>query len=344
MSPPRPELAGWIEAEYPGAGLEPIAGDASNRRFYRLRADGAPSRVVMDYGTPFEGETDDVRLTAIFREAALPVPDVLRIVPDPGCLLLEDLGREMLEGRLRSSPGEALGWLERGVDLAVRIADDGTAALLRSSRRDGPALDAGRFRFEMDFFLEHYVGGYLGRSPAPGLEEGLHELADRAAETPGPILCHRDYHSRNLMIQEDGALAMVDIQDARWGPDTYDFASLLYDAYVDMDDGWRPALVERYRCALESPPEPGAFRTRLRTVAVQRLVKALGTFGFQVASMGRARYEEAIPRTVSRLRRLLPGLVDLGGIAQRLERNVFLGGDGLARSASDRSMGGPAPR
>ena len=66
------------------------------------------------------------------------------------------------------------------------------------------------------------------------LGRALHELADRAAASPRKVLCHRDFHSRNLMLPPDHSLAMVDIQDARWGPDSYDLASILRDAYIEM--------------------------------------------------------------------------------------------------------------
>jgi aminoglycoside/choline kinase family phosphotransferase len=158
----------------------------------------------------------------------------------------------------------------------------------------------------MDFFVEHYVRGFRGaESIDEALVASLRQLADVAAASPR-VLCHRDYHARNLMVLRDGELAMVDIQDARWGPDTYDLASLLRDAYVDLDEELVVELCERYRTGLPDPPEPGAFRSRFGIVAAQRMIKALGTFGYQVHRLGRDRYREAIPRTVRRLSRLLP--------------------------------------
>jgi aminoglycoside/choline kinase family phosphotransferase len=110
------------------------------------------------------------------------------------------------------------------------------------------------------------------------------------------------------MVRPDGSLAMVDIQDARWGPDSYDLASLLRDAYVDLDESWIEPFVDSYRSSLPEPPELRAFRRRFDTVSAQRMIKALGTFGYQMSALGRQRYASAIPRTQARLRRLLPGL------------------------------------
>jgi len=319
----RREPAALIEALYPAARVESVAGDASTRRFHRIVPVSGPSRIVMDYGEPFDGETDDVRLTRIFQEACLPVAAIERVGPAEGCLILEDLGSRTLEIALLSLPStetsERERLYEKAVDLAVAIATRGTAALERSDRALAPALDSERFRFEMDFFVEHYAGDLAGVRPAPaGLVAALRELADRAAACPRSVLCHRDYHSRNLMVRDDGSLAMVDIQDARRGPLGYDIASLVYDAYANLDEGLASRLVESYRTALPDPPEPGLFRSRLQVVAAQRMIKALGTFGYQATALGRRRYLEGVPRTLARLAHLLPSSPETAPVADAL--------------------------
>jgi aminoglycoside/choline kinase family phosphotransferase len=100
---------------------------------------------------------------------------------------------------------------------------------------------------------------------------------------------------------------MVDIQDARWGPDTYDLASLLRDGYIEIDEQWIDPLVDLYLSGLDDPPAEG-FRTRLTRVSAQRMIKALGTFGYQVAVRHDRRYLDPIPRTLARLDRILPEL------------------------------------
>jgi len=293
----RPELSAALSVLYPGLRHETLSGDASTRRFHRLFVKAGVTRIVMDYGASFAGETDDVRLARIFEQASLPVAKVYEVLPEAGALVLEDLGDGMLKtDRQRLT----------AVELAADIATRGTDALLRSDRAGGPALDAERFGFEMRFFLENFVGRYLGR-PDPGsrVTDSLLALAGDAASHPR-VLCHRDYHSRNIMVRPDGCLALVDIQDARWGPDTYDLASLLRDAYADLPERLVGELFEVYRRRLPGPPDATALRSRFDLVGAQRMIKALGTFGYQVAVLGRERYRSAIPRTVERLKRLLP--------------------------------------
>ena len=126
------------------------------------------------------------------------------------------------------------------------------------------------------------------------------------------------------MVRDDGTLAMVDIQDARRGPLGYDLASLVYDAYVDLDEGLASRLIERYRAALPDSPGPAGFEAALTLIASQRLIKALGTFGYQAAVLGRRRYLEAVPRTLARLSRLLPRSPLTDSVAQRLRASGLL--------------------
>jgi len=189
---------------------------------------------------------------------------------------------------------------------------------LRIGSGRGPALDPQRFRFEMDFFVENYLGRLLGVAPPAGLREALHDLAERAA-SGRRVFCHRDFHSRNLMIRPDGRLAMVDIQDARWGPDGYDLASLLRDAYVDDPDPLIEEMVERFHATVPGLGSASEFRGRFDVVATQRMVKALGTFGFQIAALGRTRYRSAIPRTLARLSASMPAVEGCAALHRMLD-------------------------
>jgi len=310
----RHELQLRLERELPGATCAPLAGDASQRRFYRLALPDGSTRVLMDYGAPFSGETDDVRMTRIFEAAELAVAEIHAVWPDPGCLLLEDLGDRTLESELTrvvaaAGTAPALPLLALAARTAVGVAVRGTVALSNSDRAAGPALDSERFRFEMDFFLEHYVAGL--KQIRTGIEElrtALRQLAELAADSPRRVLCHRDFHSRNLMLLEGGGLAMVDIQDARWGHDTYDLASLLRDAYVDIPEDWNEPFLEQFGSVVAPGDDPQALGRRFDHVSAQRMIKALGTFGYQATVLGRRSYLSSVPRTLARLERLLPRL------------------------------------
>ena len=129
-------------------------------------------------------------------------------------------------------------------------------------------------------------------------------IADELAGEPR-VLCHRDYHSRNLMVH-NGRLYIIDFQDARMGPDTYDLASLLRDSYVDLsedrvDELIRGFLTLRGRRA-DQPRRLREFRRRFDLMSVQRNLKALGTFGHQTTARSNPVYIQYIPRTLSYVR------------------------------------------
>ncbi len=233
----------YINEHHFGLDVAPMAGDASGRRFYRVGKRTGGAVVVMDYGHPFQDLTDDIIMTRIFQDAGLPVANIVHQCPEGGFLVLDDLGERTLEDHMAEPSVAAPELYAVAVDLAARLADSGTAALDRTGRSLWPALDQERFRFEMEFFLEHYYCGLLGHPPETAqiqpFRKSLLDLADRAAAVEPTVLCHRDYHSRNLIVSGAGRLSMVDIQDARRGPLGYDLASLLWDAYVRLDGDLR---------------------------------------------------------------------------------------------------------
>ena len=135
-------------------------------------------------------------------------------------------------------------------------------------------------------------------------------LAVELASEPR-VLCHRDYHSRNLMLHQ-GELYIIDFQDARLGPDSYDLVSLLRDSYVDLADSTVDDLIA-YFIALKRPAGPDAahqawedgFRGRFDVMALQRNLKALGTFGYQTSVRQNPVYIQYIPRTLRHVQRNL---------------------------------------
>src|SRR5262249_3434473 len=147
-------------------------------------------------------------------------------------------------------------------------------------------------------FIEAYRGIAFSDAQRTALAEEYSAIAEELASEPR-VLCHRDYHSRNLMLH-DGALYIIDFQDARMGPDTYDLVSLLRDSYMDfaekdVDDHIAFFLALRGQKA----DSAGEFRRRFDLMALQRNLKALGTFGFQTTSRGNPVYIQYMPRTLA---------------------------------------------
>jgi aminoglycoside/choline kinase family phosphotransferase len=167
----------------------------------------------------------------------------------------------------------------------------------------GMAFDVEKLTWELDFFAKHFVEGYRGAVLTPAERTGLagewHAIVDELANEPR-VLCHRDYHSRNLMLS-DGQLYIIDFQDSRMGPDTYDLVSLLRDSYVDITDREIDELTAYFLALKQRDGEAVSadeFRRRFDLMALQRNLKALGTFGYQTITRRNTVYIQYIPRTL----------------------------------------------
>jgi aminoglycoside/choline kinase family phosphotransferase len=161
------------------------------------------------------------------------------------------------------------------------------------------AFDEDKLMSELDFFITHFLEEYsnadLGRPDRAALREEFRIVVQELA-SQSRVLCHRDYHSRNLMLH-DGKLHVIDFQDARMGPDTYDLVSLLRDCYVDNDTAFVTRLVAHYHKKMDTSVD-SSYLERFDLMSVQRHLKALGTFGYQITVAGNEEYATAIPRTL----------------------------------------------
>ena len=165
------------------------------------------------------------------------------------------------------------------------------------------AFDVDKLTWELRFFATHFLQGYRGvalsSSATEALDAEFNAIAGELA-SERRVLCHRDYHSRNLMLK-DGSLYIIDFQDARMGPDTYDLVSLLRDSYVDITDRDLDDLIAYFLALKQRDGEAlagDAFRCRFDLMALQRNLKALGTFGYQTLTRRNTVYIQYIPRTL----------------------------------------------
>ena len=290
--------------------LEPLAGDASDRSFFRIRLAGWSPLVAMVHPEPFN--LDDLPYFAhsrFLKGIGADVPEIVGSYPGEGILLLQDLGDETLLSHLASaSPARRSFLYRQAVQIIAFLQNDGTRSLHPELPAARTALDRHRLTFELRFFAEHYVDGLLGSPLSADQSAILDDWFVTLAETVAgyePVLCHRDYHSRNLMVRGD-RLYMVDFQDARMGPYTYDLASLLRDSYARVPEGLVEEMTEFYLEATDrasgGPAIPASFREEFEMTCLQRNIKAVGTFAFQTVVKGNRRYLPDIPPTLEMVR------------------------------------------
>ena len=327
-----PALGEFLRELFPeGAGVVRLKGDASSRRFYRVSPPGLPPLVLMLYPEAFDWEASALKGNHEHLEAVgVPVPRISRVVPERGIVLLEDLGDTTLQTALLADPTLNRHALYReAIDIILLLQGKGTREMPPGAAARRWALDEAKFLWELDHFYTHFVLGYRAARPGPDEEAHFRSFfgwlsasLDRAER----VLCHRDFQSRNLMLTPAG-LRVIDYQDARMGPISYDLASLLRDSSLDVGEDLREAGIAQF---LSVRREIGAeeFREEFERMALQRNIKDLGTFGYQIHHAGNEEYRRYIPRTLSMVRAALLRNQRYHGIFPLFERYVFSGGAG----------------
>ena len=311
-------------------GVVPLTGDASDRRYVRVLLASQPSIVLAVHAGPIEYTAlPFVRVAELFAQVPVPIPRLLHHDDALGIVGLQDLGDVTLQALLGGATAteRALPY-RQAVGLIARLQQRGAALTSPAYPPYGVAFDVEKLTWELEFFVRHFLLAYRGALPDEPVRVALREewarIVEELAAEPR-VLCHRDYHSRNLMWHED-TLYVIDFQDARMGPDTYDLVSLLRDSYVDLPEAAVDDLID-YFVALTTgsavPPGDREFRRRFDLMALQRNLKALGTFGYQTTTRSNPVYMQYVPRTLTyvrhtlsadarfaRLAELLGGLVD----------------------------------
>lgn len=290
-----------------------LTGDASDRRYVRVLLRGAPSIVLSVHAGPIDyAQSTFVRVARLFAQVPVPVPAILHHDDALGILGLQDLGDITLQAHLGgASATERAKRYRQAVSIIARLQQRGAALAADDYPPYGVAFDHEKLTWELEFFVRHFLMAYRGALPEESVREALRAewtwMVETLAAEPR-VLCHRDYHSRNLMVHDD-ALWVIDFQDARMGPNTYDLVSLLRDSYVDLPDAAVDDLIDYFVAlttgAAGTREDERTFRQRFDLMALQRNLKALGTFGYQTTTRANPVYMQYVPRTLSYVRRTL---------------------------------------
>jgi N-acetylmuramate 1-kinase len=347
------DLRALVDRVFPGQPADfqvtPLQGDASDRRYYRLAfasaVDGMRSLMLMRLAQPYiAGELPFVNVQRYLSLKRLPVPDLVCDDSTHGFVLLEDLGDVTLEAAVQAASREQVAcWYRQALDLLLVLQHPESVASRASCIAFSLAFDVEKLMWELDFFLTHMIKQLCAQPLKPGDEAALRgqfwKLTAILARQPR-VLTHRDYHSRNLMVQQ-GRLRLIDFQDARLGPCQYDLASLLYDAYVVLPADLREELLTYFleqKGAIDGQPlDRASFVQVFEYMCLQRHLKALGTFAFQTVVNRTQRYMAAIPPTLSYIRGNLTRHPELWQLRELLENYLFTAALNALRDAEERT-------
>ena len=328
-----PRLSSSLQESLPfSARLEqcvPLAGDASNRRYYRLHLSGAPvsSLILMQLADP-EGfkaseeavsgkeaeisELPFINVLKHLRAVDIPVPTLCFYDEPAGLLFLEDFGDVTLAQACQGASSATIAsHYRQAIDVLVQIHVQASAPTRVPCLAFSRSFDVPLYLWEFEHFLEYGIIARQGKpmcsEDALPVQEEFHKIAEWLASQP-MVFTHRDFHSRNLMVDGD-RLGVIDFQDALMGPVTYDVASLLRDSYIALDESLIDALLVYYReqmCqALPASQhttmhlnDPDMFRRLFDFTSIQRNLKAAGRFVYIDRVKGNPNFLASIPRTL----------------------------------------------
>ena len=310
MPIPSSHLLPWVLAalDQPpttAAVLLAVAGDASNRRYFRLQWPGQ-SAIAVEAPPATEKNREFLAIRQLLERAAVRVPRLLAADLQQGFLLLEDLGDQLLLGELEAATAD--GHYAAAFAILRQLAAIDRAALVTL-----PAYDRALLAEEFGRFPDWFLQQLLGLELAPAEQHLLAELDGLligSALAQPQVLVHRDFHSRNLMCLPAGELAVIDFQDAVVGPITYDLVSLLKDCYIrwprERVRGW--ALAQRdalHGHGLLPSVSDATFLRWLDWMGLQRHLKVLGTFARLYLRDGKSAYLQDLPLVIAYIHEVL---------------------------------------
>ena len=302
-----------------------LSGDASTRRYFRLSGPDGASSIVALYPESFEATaTSFYTVGEALLQMGLPLPKLLDHDGALGIYEQEDLGDLTLQHVLaEASPAQKVDLYREAIDEIV-LAQREAPRVPQRAICFQTAFDIEKLSWELHYFEKHFLELHrkvdLSVEDRSKLAAGFHSLAAQIASWPR-VLCHRDYHSRNLM-QHQGRLFWIDYQDARMGPATYDLASLLRDSYVSLDEDFVQDRAEEFRQKGAPDETRETFQQRFELMSIQRNLKALGTFGYMAIVRHNPVYLPYIPGTLAHVKRNLARHPELAALASVLRRHI----------------------
>lgn len=293
--------------------VEVILKGASDRHFYRLNwQNGRESMVLMVYTLARRDNPKFVPATHRLEKIGAHVPHVMAFDEQRLCVWLQDLGRVDLQSFDQKPWGVRRPLYEATLREAAKFHVVEEKSLTPADLDElEPAFDEALYEWEQNYFLDHFVGGHLGREfgreDFSAAHAALRKLRGRLGKLPR-CLVHRDFQSQNVLIRGEDAW-LVDYQGLRLGRAEYDLASLLYDPYVNLTREERHELLRYY--ALHRGLDWDELRETFHLCAAQRLMQALGAYANLSRNLGKPHYQQHIPAAVSNLTEVCHASPDL---------------------------------
>lgn len=282
----------WLESlGWKNFTMEVASSDASFRSYYRIIKDNN-SYVLMDSSKQIDSLIPFLGMQTRLFDVGVRVPQVLERNLDVGYLILEDFGSTHLLDVLNTNNKEA--YYKKALDEIISMQKADVSGLLLYGKEF--------LIFEMDimdeWYLKKHLNIHLDSQKLSILTNIIETIADEVLSQPGGVFVHRDFHSRNIMIDKNDKLGIIDFQDARCGSITYDLVSLLKDCYIETDEVLRDNLVLYFRDKKGLVVDDKTMLKWFDMMGLQRHIKVLGIFARLYHRDGKDGYLKDIPLTL----------------------------------------------
>lgn len=292
--------------------ITPIEKGGSDRKFYRVRCSPEQSIILVKYNLEREENRHYVEIAEFLARQGIRAPRIYFHDPEEGLIWIEDLGERDLFSYRDESWLVRRAFYESALDELLKLHRLPESVCVEMRDRLPAEFNAALYTWEQSYFFENCLGRYFNidetRVASLAATPLLAVIAERLGQLPR-VLVHRDFQSQNIIIRQ-GQAHLIDFQGMRPGLAHYDLASLLYDPYVGLAEDEREELLAYY-CGGEIADD---FRETLRLCAMQRLMQALGAYGFLGLVKGHTDFLQHIPaamKSLCTIVRQLKGLEDV---------------------------------
>ena len=287
----------------------------SDRKFYRIRCSAEQGLILVKYNQELEENRHYVTIANFLNEHRVRVPEIYFHDPDEGLIWLEDLGERDLYSYGAESWLVRRAFYESALDQIAALHALPESVCIEMKQHLPAEFNSELYRWEQNYFFENCLGRYFNidkvkLAPVATLA-ALNEIAEHLASFPR-VLVHRDFQSQNIIVR-NGQAYLIDFQGMRPGLAEYDLASLLYDPYVNLPEIERAELTAYYRDRqLENGVViDGDLELKLQLCAMQRLMQALGAYGFLGLVKGHKNFLQYIPKALRSLHAIVAKIENL---------------------------------
>lgn len=302
--------------------ITPIEHGGSDRKFYRVRCSPEQTIILVKYGFEREENRHYVEIAEFLAAHKIRAPRIYFHDAAEGLIWIEDLGKADLWSYREESWLVRRTFYESALNEIVKLHCLPEEACRAIEKNLPVAFDAALYRWEQSYFFKNCLGGYFGVDEKKLTQltalPALQEMAERLGNRPR-VMVHRDFQSQNIIIR-DAQAHLIDFQGMRPGLAEYDLASLLFDPYVRLSRSECEELLMAYEEKRNAAllPVSAQFREVFRLCGIQRLMQALGFYGFAATVKGNRTFLRYVPAGMTSLRSLVGEIEGLESLSAAL--------------------------